>query len=191
MKKLLGLSLLVGMLLISGCAITHEYGPYMGKVVEKETGTPIEGAVVFVEFYTGVGNIGGMSSHYVDALETLTDANGEFLVPLHRVTTFRILHGWIEEAYAIIFKPGYGAFPHYQGTTLTHPNGTLPANESVVIELPKLKTRQERGRNADFSFDRSSVPYEKYKLMFGAVNEERNLIGSEPFPDPRQFKWSK
>lgn len=177
MKKLLGLSLMAWLLLISGCAITHEYGPYMGKVVEKETGEPIEGAVVFMQFYTGVGNIGGMTSHYADAVETLTDAKGGFLIPPHRVTTFRLLHGWIKEGYAIIFKPGYGAFPGYRGVTLTHPNGTLPVNAPVVIELPRLKTREARIDNAVSNlWHGGDAPDSKSKLFMELKNREiKNL----------------
>lgn len=178
MEKLLGLSLMAWLLLISGCAITHEYGPYMGKVVEKETGAPIEGAVVFMQFYTGVGNIGGMTSHYADAVETLTDVKGDFLIPLHRVNTFRILHGWVKEGYTIIFKPGYGAFPRHRETTLTHPNGTLPANERIIIELPKLKNLEERKGNLR-NIPALSAPPEKYKTLSAFETFETDFVYKE------------
>jgi len=181
MKKIRGIMLLVSAMLLSGCTISHTYGPYLGKVVEKGTGVPIEGAVVFVQFYTGAGNIGGTSSVFADAVETLTDADGEFLIPPHSIRAFRPLHGWNKNGYAIIFKPGYGAFPGHRGTTLTHPNGTLPANEPVVIELPKLKTYEERRDNlGNVNYPMSEVPCEKQRLILKLNNLERLSLGLEP-----------
>lgn len=185
--------LIVALLLLPGCAITHQYGPYMGKVVDRETGEPIAGAVVFIQFFTEFGfSPGGAVSDYADAEETLTNEKGEYYLPLFRINTFRIGDSWGKRGHAIIFKPGYGAYPgHALATDSNDPGGWLREGVADTIQLPKLKTKAERGKNADFTFDMSRVPYEKYKLLFGAVNEECRLIGSEPFPDPRQFPWSK
>jgi len=178
MKKLLGLSFLVGLLFLSGCAISHTYGPYMGKVVEKGTGAPIEGAVVFVQFYTGEGNIGGMTSVFADAVETLTDADGKFLIPPYSITTFRPMHSWLKNGYAIIFKPGYGAFPGHREATLTHPNGTLPVNELIVIELPRLQNDEERRKNLhNVNYPMSLVPCEKQRQILNLTNLESLSLG--------------
>jgi hypothetical protein len=32
-------------ILTAGCTITHEFGPFMGKVVDAESGEPVKGAV--------------------------------------------------------------------------------------------------------------------------------------------------
>ena len=85
---------ILALAMLSGCAITNKYGPYMGKVVDKETNEPIEGAVVFMKFNTIGGTIAGDVSYYVDATETLTDAQGEFNIPSHRIYTFRKMQGW-------------------------------------------------------------------------------------------------
>jgi len=181
MKRLQSLLLLVSAMLLSGCTISHTYGPYLGKVVEKGTGVPIEGAVVFVQFYTGAGNIGGTSSVFADAVETLTDADGEFLIPPYSITSFRPLHGWNKNGYAIIFKPGYGAFPGHRGTTLTHPNGTLPANEAIMIELPKLQTSEERRENlGNVNYPKRQVPCEKQRQLLKLYNSENLYLGLEP-----------
>jgi len=179
MKKIRGIMLLVSAMLLSGCTISHTYGPYLGKVLEKGTGVPIEGAVVFVQFYTGAGNIGGTSSVFADAVETLTDADGEFLIPPHSITAFRPLHGWNKNGYAIIFKPGYGAFPGHRGTTLTHPNGTLPANEAIVIELPRLQSDDERRENLANvdSYPMRQVPCERQRQILKLYNLESLSLG--------------
>jgi len=183
------------LMLLPGCAITHKYGPYMGKVVDKETGEPIAGAVVFIQFYTEGGlSPGGAVGHYADAAETLTNEKGEYYLPPVRIVTFRIGDNWNNRVYSIIFKPGYGAYPGHPGSSDGRdPMGWLREGVPDTIQLPKLKTSGERGKNAGdgLSFNRSRVPYEKYELLFGAVNEERIFVGSKPLPDPRQFPWSK
>jgi hypothetical protein len=65
-------------ILNAGCTITHEFGPFMGKVVDAETGEPIEGAVVLIVFSIESSSLGGSVNSFADAIETLTDAQGEF-----------------------------------------------------------------------------------------------------------------
>ena len=184
--------LLIGtLILLSGCTITHTYGPYEGNVVDKDTGEPIEGAVVFIKF--SVDGLGGASA-FVDAVEVMTNEKGEFNIPARRVYFVRPLYDTWEPGHIIIFKPGYGVYPrHRESEPLFIPNYSIPENKDVIIKLPKLETRKERVMNAGnaLSFNRSEVPYENYKLIFEAVNQEYRLIGSEPLPDPRKFKWSK
>lgn len=162
--KLLSVAFLVA--LLPGCSITHTYGPYMGKLVEKETGKPIEGAVVFMEFSTLTSNVGGHTTHYADALETLTDNDGGFLIPPYRINTARFMHVWDETPSVIIFKPGYGAFPRHRQAEISGSRDTvLPTGESVTIELPRLKTREERADNVIGLSPSSRVPNEKYKQL--------------------------
>ena len=59
MKKAIYCLILALFMGLSACTISHEYGPYMGKVVDKETGKVIEGAVVFMTFSTSTGTAGG------------------------------------------------------------------------------------------------------------------------------------
>ena len=74
------------LILLAGCTISRDYGPYKGKVVDTETNKPIEGAVVFIRFYTDVyGSLGGPSPKFADSIEVLTDAKGEFEIPKYKV----------------------------------------------------------------------------------------------------------
>jgi hypothetical protein len=170
-------------ILVGGCAITHTYGPYKGKVVDKETGEPIEGAVVFMRFFTeGIGP----HTKYIDAIEVLTDDNGEFEIPRQRINTFRVFHVWDKYAPVIIFKPGYGAYPRHPGT---EPHfgmaGGIPVNEYVTIKLPKLKTREERAKNVSSNATfTSDIPIEKWEHLFELRNVECKEIGIEPWPRP-------
>lgn len=171
---------------LSGCTISHKYGPYKGRVVDKETGEPIEGAVVFIRFFTLFQlSPGGPTSKLADAVEILTDQNGEFEIPRQRINTFRVFHGWDKYAPVIIFKPGYGAYPGHPGT---EPHfgmaGSIPEDEFVIIKLPKLKTREERVRNLGYISFTSDVPYEKWRNLFEYRNIENIEVGLAPYNTP-------
>jgi hypothetical protein len=180
MKILLaGLLSLIIFPLSAGCAITHKYGPYYGKVVDAETKDPIEGAAVLVVFYTEEYGPAGAITRYADAVETVTDKKGEFKIPAHRVTTFRPLQGWNRYGYFTIFKPGHGCYPiHKDVKPMFVPNGTLPESQYVNIELPRLKTREERLRNIDcFPV---GMPDEKMTKLIEVNNIESISLGLEP-----------
>lgn len=162
----------------AGCAITKEFGPYYGNVIDTETKEPIEGAAVLVVFYTEEYGPAGAITHYADALETVTDKNGEFQFYSHRVTVFRPVQGWVTHGYFTIFKPAYGCYPtHKDAKPMFMPNGTLPVDEHVIIRLPRVKTKEERrgnlcGRNLD-------APLNKQKSLIRLLNEERKYLGYE------------
>lgn len=174
--------------LLTGCTITHEFGPYSGKVIDAETNEPIEGAVVFLRFSTERYSVGGFIGAYADALEVMTDSSGEFKVPTHRVITFRIPHRWEPHPNVIIFKPGYGCYPWHMGTTSRpqyKPKWTLLADKYVTIILPRLKTVEERKRNLSSILSGTTVPDEKKKKLLRLESDERVSIGLSPYPAHR------
>jgi len=179
----LGCTALIMLFLGTGCAIISHYGPYYGKVVDAETKEPLEGAAVLAVYYTTSSGPGGSLSHYLDAQETVTDKNGEFRIPPLTVTTFRVLHGFDAHPLFTIFKPGYGAYPNHKDVKPIFPYGSLPPKQYVTIELPKLKTREERLLN--YGCDPlSDVPETKYKNLFRLIQEERKTLGLEPQKEP-------
>ncbi len=152
--------------LTTGCAITHVYGPYMGKVVDRETKEPLPGTVVFVRFYTvGIE----LMQHYVDAVETVSDSNGEFHIPRQRLfTTPAPFEHWDERGSFIIFKPGYEVQFY------------VPENKYTVIALRRLKTREERIENQSRVSFTSNIPLNKWKNLARLRDLERMSIGLEP-----------
>lgn len=171
--------LLIAVLLListSGCAIVHHYGSYMGKVVDKETGESIEGAAVLAVYYTREYTLAGSNLVHLDAQDTLTDENGDFKIPCLTSFTFRPLQSFQNCAYFTIFKPGYGNYPDHDdvGPIFT-PNGTLPENEYVVIELPRVKTLDERASNIpSLSHE---IPFKKQKQLIQTINQEHKNLG--------------
>lgn len=161
----------------AGCAITQKYGPYYGKVIDSDTKEPIEGAAVLVVSYTEEYGPAGAITRFADAIETVTDKNGEFKIPPYRVTVFRPLQGWDKYGYFTIFKPGYGCYPsHKYAGPMFIPNGTLPVNEHVIIELPKLSTRLERIESTHCS-PPSYIPYLKANKFIDLINKENKSLG--------------
>lgn len=178
------------LLLLSGCAVTNKFGPYMGKVVDDETEKPIEGAVVFMKCGSLLPTLAGSQYHYIDAKEVLTDSKGEFYIEL-RVNTLRPGHVW-EYPKFVIFKPGYGVYPGYPrasvNITIKDAPSFFPENKFVTIRLPPLRTRNERLRNLDkiYEYSNNEIPYEKRKYLFTFVNEESVSTGLKPLPLPKQ-----
>jgi hypothetical protein len=178
-------SLLIAVLLIiifplsGGCAITNTYGPYYGKVIDGETKEPIEGAAILAVFYTQEYGPAGAITRYADAIETVTDKNGEFKLPAHRVSVFRPLQGWDKYPQFRIFKPTYGCYPmHKDVKPMFEPNGTLPADEHATIELPKIKTREERIDSTHCS-PPTYIPYTKARNFIDLINRENKALGLE------------
>lgn len=180
MKSLRLFLLAITLGLLFGCAGSHEFGPYKGKVVDLETGEPIEGAVVFIKFFTRVPNVGGSTFYAADAVEVLTDRNGEFDIPLRKLTVNKFLHGWENKGQAIIFKPGYGAFPGHPKVSMDIPGYSIPENKFVVIKLPKLKTINERKENLRNLWIVINIPPEKHAALTRLKEIERAEIGLTP-----------
>lgn len=170
-----------------GWLIYHD-GPYTGKIVDAETGAPIEGAAVVgiwsLLIYGGVE----VRLQFFDAKEAITDKEGKFEVP--SVTGF---HWWplagLERPEFIIFKPGYDSYPPYDltkpGITGMEQKGFLD-HASNLIKLTKVNNQLERKKvlsSAGFSF----VGYINEKEMsvirvnasdfFKLINEEEIFLG--------------
>lgn len=159
---------------VGPCTITHKFGPYYGKTVDAETGEPIEGAVVLVAFYTELYTPAGTMSRFVDALEVLTDAKGEFHIPAYRAWVFRAPHRWSTDARVTVFKAGYGNFPwHKKVSPKFIPMYTAPPKEYLVIKLPKLRTLDEARENSR-DLPTTQVPREKMKKLFELIERQRS-----------------
>jgi hypothetical protein len=140
-----------------------------------------------VVFNTEEWGPAGSITRFADAVETVTDKNGEFKIPAHRVTTFRPLQGWDRYGHFRIFKPRYGCYPdHKDVKPMFVPNGTLPADQFVSIELPRLKTQEERLKN-EGCFP-VGVPDEKMRKLIKISNDERINLGLTPYPKSRYME---
>ena len=165
----------VVVLIVCVTAIVHPFGPYRGKVVDLETGAPIEGAAVLIVFFTET--FFSVTS-YADAVETVTDEKGEFRIWWRLATTFHPLNKWKPDGYVTIFKPGYGAYPgHKNAKPRFEVGGTIPESQYVTFRLPKLKTISERRKNI---VSLPNIPKNKMKNLIRLKSEERVNVGLTP-----------
>ena len=168
---------------------------FKGKVIDAETKEPIDGAVVVVTYSNHIFRFMPESGSFIfDVREALTDKEGDFYIPSY--TTVIDPLAWEEWARFIIFKPGYGSFPNYHVSPPklgVNPEeffskGRIGEEGEIVwlsqkikvtfgvVELPKLKTREERikalpGPVGEFS-DRK-----KQKQFIRLLNEENKNLG--------------
>ena len=146
--------------------------PYRGKIIDKETKQPIEGAAVVAVWWMETPMIAQASISFYDAEETVTDQEGIF-------TTSWIWGGSINPFPKVrppnftIFKPGYEEFGARRFTSQMNPASRWWRS---VVELRRLTTREERLRNMS-SHPGSGVPDEKIPNLIRLRNIERKLLG--------------
>jgi hypothetical protein len=146
MKSLIYVAMVVTIALlgISGCFmyVVRYDGEHRGRVIDADTGGPIEGVVILGVWNTVHVSPGGGVSYYYDARETVTDENGEFSIPgmgLRILSRLEPMDVWI-------FKAGYrytgGPWPSLH---LGYGSKVKWEGEKAIIPLKKL-TIEERKR---------------------------------------------
>jgi len=155
-----------------GCASAIRYdGVYEGRIINADTGDPIEGVVVLGEWSREHITPGGAVSEYYDARETVTDKNGEFsihgqgLLIASNVTPMNVL----------IFKAGY---EHLHTTWLgLKVDGILRQRvkwegDKAIIPLKKL-TMEERKKQGSPPDPPIEAEFEKVRLLLIEINKDR------------------
>ena len=166
-------------LLGAGCFghLVYSSDTYQGKVIDAETKEPLVGAVVLAIWYREAPGLGGHgpAEGYHDALEVLTDAQGAFTVP---AKTHLTAIGKIREPEFVIYYPGYGFYPRYQVRPQDDKEIAAAHEQRFFnVELPRLKTRQERlNILAGLPHD-PEVPDRKMPNSIRLMNEERRRLG--------------
>lgn len=188
-------SLIIIMLLLCGCGSSnrHKLGMFHGKVIDVETGQPIEEAVVHVTYQvhtSGWMGHGGIT-YDMAVRETLTDPNGEYLIPEEIAiidTPFTVdFEGRLQ-----IFMPGYGyadkSCSKKVQKKVSWSDKPICLNKEgnyITWKLSKLKTKEERRDNR--TPYRASVPIEQQILLMQAINERRYYLGYDLFDLPEGF----
>lgn len=174
-------------LLLSGCYdclyrtlhfIQYE-GTYQGRIIDADTGAPVEGVVVLGTWFRVYPNVAGASHEFYDARETVTNKNGEFSIPGMGLKLFSN----VEEMDVLIFKSGYEYLGTMPWITLRRDSTMLQKvkweNDRAVIALKKLTMKERKDR----LFDKENIPNEKQLLLIKEINKERIAIGLDPYPE--------
>jgi hypothetical protein len=207
MKKLFIITIsILEILIASGCAFaTRIDGPYRGRVIDADTREPIEGVVVLGVWDREYPGAGGAVHQYYDAMETVTDKNGDFeikglgLLVMSNIIPMDVL----------IFKAGYehigrGSWKGikrrgWKGDEESYdPVKNIKVHREVydpkikvkwegdkaIIPLKKL-TMEERRKNIPPP-PPSEAPKEKVILMLKEMDKDLREQGMKPF---REEGW--
>jgi len=174
--RLIG-AVLLGVLLIvvANGRVLYIDIPYRGKIIDKETKRPIEGAAVVAAW-----SMESPAPHpditYYDAYEIVTDAEGNFTTPWIWGGSINPLP-MLRPPNFTIFKPGYEAYSARRFTSQINPASRWWRS---VVELRRLTTRKERLRNLSGTDVISFVPKEKYPNLRRLKSVERVNLGLKP-----------
>ncbi len=181
MKKQLFISLIniIGILVITGCAAAYVDGPYEGRVIDADTGQPVEGVVVLGIWNTVIVTPGGGTHNFYDAQETVTDKNGDFkikglgLVIMSNISPLDVL----------IFKAGYEQL-------INGPWASLKMDlllrkiikwEGIKAIIPLRKLSMDERRKLHSPSFSSQIPEAKMRLMLEEINKDRVERGLDPY----------
>ncbi|MEM2983221.1 MAG: hypothetical protein QXH17_08680 [Candidatus Bathyarchaeia archaeon] len=172
--------------LICGCCMypVRYDGPYRGKVVDAETGEPIEGVVVLGVWYSSIFSITGSPfEEFYDAMETVTDKNGEYFIEGMGLRLFSNL----KPMHAIYYKSGYyyvemWDWDRIKGMEISvwdnirriEMKGLTWEGDKPIIHLRKLTTEE---RKKVILPGLAGIPNEKMKLMMKEHNKELKWLG--------------
>ena len=127
--------LLFVLVVTSGCRFgVEQWGPFRGRMVDAETGTPIAGAHVMVSWERDYPNPVHWTQRFYDAQETTTDSDGRFEIPRRR-RFFTVL----------VSEPRFGAFaPGYFAEAEEVASGGQLYVADTILRMRLLKSRKER-----------------------------------------------
>lgn len=181
-RRWLIIGISVGLLILVILAVRNGHifyadGSYHGKVIDKETKQPIEGAAVLAVWRKETPMIAHLMITYYDAQETLTDAEGNFTIPGIVGGSLNPL-AKIREPLFTIFKPGYAAYGGmvFKPRSVPETVQRFEEDDRNVFALGGLTTQEERLKNVHIIYPGPSVPEGKYPNLIRLRNiEEVNL----------------
>ena len=152
-------------------------------MIDAETKQPIEGAVVVGVWRRQPALAMHPKYLFEEAKEVLTDKDGEFTLPGH-FSMKSILSPLSDVDFRLyIYKPSYGSFPRFQ--TFPNPKQSdealfRPFETHGLVELPRLKTREERLAIIYDGCPSGDIPDEKIHKLVAAMNVDRVDLGFGP-----------
>jgi hypothetical protein len=158
---------------------------YHGQVLDKETGKPLEGAVVVVVWHTRPIIAMDAPEYFHDAKEALTDAQGRFRMeasPAIDWNPFTV----IKKPNIVIFQPGYEPFALLR--TLTRQGFTSFEDVDRAFQRGDDKTAEIKDPRTESKVCRcigyghwGDLPFEKVPNLVRLLNVQRKMVGFTSF----------
>ncbi|MBI4824868.1 MAG: hypothetical protein HY807_00395 [Nitrospirae bacterium] len=157
----------------TGCAtsLANYEGSFKGKVIDADTGKPIEKAVVLGTWYKEYATVAGAIHKFYDASETLTDQDGEFSLSGQGISMLSN----VNPMDILIFKAGYSYESGSWNSLKKYATYIKWEGNKAIIPLKKL-TMEERKRDMP-PLPPGEAPYEKVKLMLDESNKNSKDLG--------------
>ena len=173
MKKIQSVLVIIIVLMVSGCSASMT-----GTVVDGETGAPMEGAVVLIEWTRQTG-IGDKHTVSVKVVEKVTDKGGKFSV-------WGTLNPFVNPPDVTVYKKGYVAwssriiFPDWRNRT------DFKWGDSYTFRLEHFKSEYSYDEHTSFihSVTNSSIGIKK---VISAAYRWEELKASDELDE----KWRK
>lgn len=157
---------LATLLSCSGCmTYVGKDGPYLGRVVDKETRKPLEGVVIVGDWGTAQWG----STSYYDSYETITDKEGNFAISDQGVKLFSDL----TELQLFALKAGYEEIPGYMWNTVARLS-IGKEGDRIIFGLKKLTIEERKHRHISLPIH---APKSKYRQLIRERNKEMTEIG--------------
>ena len=178
------LTMLVLGLVLEIAEAGEKWGPFRGRIVDVETGQGIEGAVALAIWEKVFPTVAGTMSEFYDVREVVSGPDGRFEIP-RREPPFFTLN--IREPDFKVFAPSYA-----EVRWVVTPESGEALIDPTVIEMRKLRTREERLRNLPsiptifFKADlprggiRRVAPRESLENYLRAINREEEALNLKP-----------
>jgi hypothetical protein len=180
-KKYLTITVIILVLFVAFVVISQSPFSYKGKVIDADTGEPIEGAVVMLIWYR---NHAFSGADYFKSRETFTDKSGIFFLKgRYKINFVPITH--VDEPTLLIFKGSYKYFENPWVLSVFKENHMkkkiIFEQNSIIFKLKKLLTTKEREKHLyDYLIINPEIPYDKRKLFMEELNREEEKLGLEP-----------
>ncbi len=167
-------------------------GPWKGTVMDIETKEPLEGAIIVAEWRRAWRTPAGSVSYTYEVKEVVTNKDGVFELPSYTPINLLPLLSYMKGPEFIIFKPGYGSLQMTLGKYLTgveiepkemELSGKKYKLSQGIIELPPLKTREERIK-VNVSPVGEKSDWKKQKEFIKLIRQEWQYLYNE---DPRNL----
>lgn len=190
--------LLYGFLIICFLAIdsgdVYGVGPWKGRIIDIETKELLEGAVVLAVWERVYRTPAGDNSYFYNAKEVLTDKEGRFEIPAYTPINLLPIISYMRGPYFTFFKPEYLSLSSVDfGDFFLEGTKEAPLERKEiggkrfrfapgVVELPKLKTREER-RMAKPTPVGDKKDWKKQKEFIRLIREEWEYLTGKPAGD--------
>lgn len=179
---------------------------YSGKIIDADTGEPLEGAVVVAKWNEETATIAGGATRLKDAKEILTDKSGEWQIIGPRGMAENIFSAIFSFATGthftrpptfIVFKPGYCSVPKGFGIDscrerMNKPHGVKHLGSGEIISLPRLLNRADRRINLMIGpINLGDGIMRKQRELIKLLNIEYKALGMEGYEVPAEFENGK